>query len=715
MDNLIAEMRAQRELHEKQLQFERERFEAERKSAAEERAAHQKEMKELVKMIKSSGSVPNEPSSLCFFRDISQRVPQFVFDPDAENCFSTWYDRYKGVFTVDAADLGDEEKVRALLERLDSSCYAKYKSYILPKAVEDCKYDETIASLKQLLDKSLSMFTQRYQLLRFEKDPNDDLLSYCGQINELCEKTDIGNVKTDEWKALFFIFGLKQAKFNDLRQRLMMVMDRMHKDGKPISLKTVYEESEMYIGTQRDARLIGSSPQTKVPSESPEVCAVAWTCWNCGRSHDRGCCPKPKVECFKCHEKGHLARFCRSKSEKPFEGQSSSGPKRRANQVKVDEFNVYSCVVSKPQKVVDATMQMKVQVNGTEVRFRVDTGAEVTLISEADWRRMNMPPLQSCSVKINGPTGVPVKVLGKLACSFKLNGISSKGNAYVTRGKSVFGMDWIVQCPVMHRLAMDLVANECISSVENSTTSNSIERVDVDDIETESSCTKKPQMQSVVEPTNGQKVTSCGKSKDMIGVNPSNDSKIRGSRGDLSKDLPLLKEDENLKSVADSSVMSKRTYPSKYGPALLKEREEGNERFVLNPSASKLEYCSSENLEEVSSEALSQSTEWSEFMRTDDRVPLCSYFRKNSVADHDVQSSSSLLMCSGAESPIVNLNKVLVADYDEPNVCNRLAEPSSPRPRSSVESEQIKSKPSQSKSRRQRAVKASPVPRPTLF
>src|SRR5690349_4356389 len=115
VEKLLNEMQAQRLHSEKQLAFEKERYEAEVKRAADETDILKNEIKRLTKMVSNGNTTGDVGRSL--FMDIAQRVPTFAFDQDSENCFTMWYDRYRTIFTVEASDLDENDRVRLLLER----------------------------------------------------------------------------------------------------------------------------------------------------------------------------------------------------------------------------------------------------------------------------------------------------------------------------------------------------------------------------------------------------------------------------------------------------------------------------------------------------------------------------------------------------------------------------------------------------------------------
>ncbi|XGW20243.1 hypothetical protein V3C99_003783, partial [Haemonchus contortus] len=148
---------------------------------------------------------------------LSNRIEKFIFDPDADMSFSKWFSRYKEVFSEDAKQLTETNRVRLLCERLDSVIFDKYQRHVLPRDVSQIGFDETVEALKLLFDHKTSLFTTRYQCLKLEKNDAEDYLTYTGRVNEFCEKAKIHELNSDGIKCLLWNFGLKSQQEADIR------------------------------------------------------------------------------------------------------------------------------------------------------------------------------------------------------------------------------------------------------------------------------------------------------------------------------------------------------------------------------------------------------------------------------------------------------------------------------------------------------------------
>ncbi|KHN80056.1 Uncharacterized protein K02A2.6 [Toxocara canis] len=99
-----------------------------------------------------------------------------------------------------------------------------------------------------------------------------------------------------------------------------------------------------------------------------------------------------------------------------------------------------------------------VKINGATIQMRLDTGADVTLLSIKDWIKINRPKLPSPLVKLKSADKKDIKVRGYFECDFDINGHKGRGNCYVADTQSLLGLDWIAQNkPLLRRLTEDTI------------------------------------------------------------------------------------------------------------------------------------------------------------------------------------------------------------------------------------------------------------------
>ena len=120
-------------------------------------------------------------------------------------------------------------------------------------------------------------------------------------------------------------------------------------------------------------------------------------CTRCGRGpHARVDCPAKEAACHKCGKKGLYASQCFSKVEKILEESNIDG--------------VFLDTVRKDNNVAWIT---NVTALGKDIPFKMDTGAEVTVVSEETHRILGSPHLEEPSKVLYGPGHKPLSVRGK--------------------------------------------------------------------------------------------------------------------------------------------------------------------------------------------------------------------------------------------------------------------------------------------------------------
>ena len=128
-------------------------------------------------------------------------------------------------------------------------------------------------------------------------------------------------------------------------------------------------------------------------------CSIA-KCTRCGRGpYPRHQCPARDSECHKCHKRGHYSAQCLSKSV----GEICDLPES------LDNFPFLNTIGSD----CDAFWTCTISVSGQDKPFKVDNGAEVTVVSEK-YAKILSKDLKPPSKQLHGPDSQPLSVLGEI-------------------------------------------------------------------------------------------------------------------------------------------------------------------------------------------------------------------------------------------------------------------------------------------------------------
>ena len=152
------------------------------------------------------------------------------------------------------------------------------------------------------------------------------------------------------------------------------------------------------------------------------------SCGNCGGSHPSEPCPAWGRECNYCHSKGHFKSVCRRKK-------AADRKKGGANEVVDESYNSFfvgsiSCKDSNDAWTVPLTIQ------GKTIRFKIDTGADVSIIPKSVYQSLpRCPDLQPSATKLVSPGGKLLS-LGEFTATTEVKGVAYRFRVVVIAGST---------------------------------------------------------------------------------------------------------------------------------------------------------------------------------------------------------------------------------------------------------------------------------------
>lgn len=154
-------------------------------------------------------------------------------------------------------------------------------------------------------------------------------------------------------------------------------------------------------------------------------------CTYCGHEkHDRQACPARNVICRKCNKRGHYASVCLS-TKKTVHYMYTEEAHTQEN---TNEFlgAVHSNLVES-----QSCWQRAIDLNGSKVIFKIDTGADVTCISQRLYEsRYKHIALKQQHSHLNGPDDTPLPVSGCFEATLTYKHISVTEKIYVLQGRN---------------------------------------------------------------------------------------------------------------------------------------------------------------------------------------------------------------------------------------------------------------------------------------
>ena len=188
-------------------------------------------------------------------------------------------------------------------------------------------------------------------------------------------------------------------------------------------------------------RTTGRSLSARGGASSTTAPATKQTCTRCGKlKHDKGVrCPAKDDICRKCNRKGHYSSQCFSKT---------------VAGVNTSELNLDTAFLGGVRANSGSLWTTKLLLNKRETSFKLDTGAEVTAISEETYRRLGLPELQQPSKVLFGPARQTLHVLGQFMATLEYQNHTSQQAVFVVRGlrNNLLGLPAIISLQLLYRV-----------------------------------------------------------------------------------------------------------------------------------------------------------------------------------------------------------------------------------------------------------------------
>ena len=373
------------------------------------------------------------------------------FDPSSDD-WTLYSERFEHF--VKANDIKDEQKLHLLLALVGAQTYRLLTNLVAPKKPGELTYDETKEKLRAHFKPKPIKIAERFRFYKRQQQQAETMAEYVAELRRLATTCEFAAF-LDEALLDKFVCGMRKES---IQRKLLSEAD--------LTLTKALEIAQGMEAAEKDAKEIQATPV-----EQPQVHAIPQQqklpCHRClGTGHTADRCRFRTLRCNKCRKVGHIARACKtpaapSQPQPSFrqshsQGQGSRGRGRgrptRAHQVEVSEeaqqdvadiVRVHAVSPSAPK-----SYKVSLEVNKIPITMELDTGASVSLVSEATWSdKLSKPQLQPCSLSLQSYPNRSLKVLGQCQVEVYVHGKTAQLPLIVVEGSGtpLFGRNWLEQ------------------------------------------------------------------------------------------------------------------------------------------------------------------------------------------------------------------------------------------------------------------------------
>ena len=359
------------------------------------------------------------------------------FQPDNES-ISAYLERVSLFFEVNGIEAG--KQVAWLLNMIGAKNYSLVRTLVAPEEPKSKTWEQLTAVLKQHYEPKRLVIARRFYFHRRDQDTNESIAEYVAELRKLAAPCEFGDYLNEALRDRF-VCGLRRES---TQKRLLSEVDLSLSNA--VSIAQSMEAAESEAHTLRSEKMAVHKLESEKSSRTIVTLPPKKACHRCGKNnHLADNCFYKEAICNKCKKKGHLAKVCRSAN--PHSGQQSQEkPVRRTQWVERsptpdDELPLY-CLGSHSSKPII----VEVELNGTLVSMEVDTGAAVSLMSQAVQERLfPQATLQATTTNLRTYTGEAMKVIGKLPVTATYANQSKALTLYIVpgHGPTLLGREWL--------------------------------------------------------------------------------------------------------------------------------------------------------------------------------------------------------------------------------------------------------------------------------
>ncbi|CAB4038732.1 Transposon Ty3-G Gag-Pol poly, partial [Paramuricea clavata] len=288
----------------------------------------------------------------------------------------------RGVIVITGLDDKDDKvQINTLVYAMGGNANDILKSFHLSE--KDYVYETVVQQFASHFVGRSNVIFERARFNKRVQGEKESVIDFIEVLYELAETCQFGDLKNELIRDRIVV-GIRNAS---LSQKLMQ--------DEKLTLDKAGDGEDGKINRLRKTKG-RNKPKSPENSKGEQILkpyqAGKSQCYRCGKSpvHKRDACPAINATCLKCKKQGHFAAVCRSKKVRS-----------------VTEETDPKCSYSEDYFLGEISDHER----RTKVRFKIDTGADVTVIPEADYLRSGLPQLRSTSKTLFGPgqEKLPVK------------------------------------------------------------------------------------------------------------------------------------------------------------------------------------------------------------------------------------------------------------------------------------------------------------------
>ena len=350
---------------------------------------------------------------------------------ESEEEFEAYIARMKHYFI--ANDVDDKKQVSVLLTLIGPKGFALATNLLSPKNLTDCKFNDIVKELTDHYKPKKIVIYERFKFHSRTQQSNESIAEFLASLRTLAKTCEFDDAMLKEMLRDRFVVGLA----NRATQQILLSESKLTLN-RAVELASAREsairelEAASHLSNANSGSTVNkieksqfSKPKfpnnakaTNNSEKKPSATKPKNKCSGCGQWHWRRDCPFLNKECFKCNQKGHISKLCRTSlknTNKISEGEPYS------NNANPGEYDfVYNIDGSSAPPI-----KIDIELNGKPIAMELDTGSYYSVMSKETYLQLwpnakSRPNLEKFDKPLSVYGGSPLSIEGKIHIEARL-------------------------------------------------------------------------------------------------------------------------------------------------------------------------------------------------------------------------------------------------------------------------------------------------------
>ena len=378
------------------------------------------------------------------------------FDPGQES-ISAYLERVEAFFT--ANDVQEAKQVAVFLSVVGAPTFSLLRNLLAPAKPTEKSLEDLKTALTTYYEPKPLVIAQRFHFHRRDQPPSETIAEYVAALRKLSTFCEFGASSDDALRDRLVcgirhkaiqkhLLSIKDLTFKVALEKAqgMEAADRNSKElHSPGSLTVHHVRKPASVSShQHPSNRSHESSSTSRSHNPPRKGGNTKYCHRCGKdNHYSHQCRFLTATCRACGKQGHIAKVCHSKPKVPAKTHAIT-VEEEVHPSPDPELHLFR--FGSRTNTLSPPITVMLQVNDQPITMEVDTGAEVSVMSENAFLKVfPSVTLRKSSLQLKSYTNNPIPIIGEALVQVQYGNQSAQLPLIIVAGTrpNLLGRNWL--------------------------------------------------------------------------------------------------------------------------------------------------------------------------------------------------------------------------------------------------------------------------------